>query len=56
MKIPKAKIYEIIITAFIGALIAMLQGFLAAYLDHSSLEASPVVAGGVSALIRACRA
>ena len=49
----KEKILPILITAFLSALIAMLQNVLTAYVTNMPSGTSEVVSGGVGAVISA---
>jgi hypothetical protein len=51
----KQKIFEIIITALVGAGIAFLQGILTELLKVNTPVASPEIAGGIAGIIRTLR-
>ena len=48
----QSKIFSIIITAAISAVIAMLQAHLVHYLNSDAPTPSPEVAGGIGAILR----
>ena len=56
MKMSKQKIYEILLTAFISALIAFLQSVLIPLNHQEIAETTPAVAGVIGACIRCIRA
>lgn len=52
MKFNKQKIYEVILTALMSALLAFLQGLITQLAGSDVPHADPVVAGGIGASLK----
>lgn len=52
----KQKIFEILLTAFVSAGIAILQSLLTSYIGINTEESTPIIAGALGAGIRTFRA
>lgn len=55
MKLDKQKIFEIVITALISVLIALLQNLLTQFTGSTGTQASPEVAGVVGLTLKGIR-
>lgn len=56
MKFNKQKIFEVILTALMSALIAFMQSVIAQHVGVNTDQGVPVVAGVIGAVARSCRA
>ncbi len=55
MKINKQKIFEIILTALMSAMIAFMQSVIAQHVGVNTDDSMPVVAGVIGGVIKSCR-